>query len=92
MADFDAAGQLTRMKFDGGQVVNQHWRADGRLRSIVTDTQAVLPNYSPDGGLRSVVLTKPEQAKLTRFTRYVKVSFDGKGRISSTMRRAARGG
>jgi hypothetical protein len=82
VADFDGVGRLTRMKFDGGPVVNQQWHADGRMKSIVSDTQAVLPAYGRDGSLRSVILTTPAQATQTRFSQYVKVSYDQQGRIS----------
>lgn len=82
LAEFDKRGRLTRMKIDGGPNINQNWHADGRVKSIISNTQAVLPDYSREGQLRSVVVTTPAQAARKRFTRYAKASYDARGRIT----------
>lgn len=81
-ADFDAAGRVTRANLKGGPTLEQKWHANGRLQSAISDEQGVLPGYTRDGKLSSIIVTPPDQARTQQVRQFVKAGYDDKGRVT----------
>lgn len=79
--DFDTEGRVTRAQLEDGPTIEQKWHSNGLLRSVISDTQAVLPKYTKDKKLSSVTITTPEQARSPNPNQYVEVNYDPDGRI-----------
>ena len=81
--DFNAQGRVIRSHTEGGSTLEQKWSSNGQLQSAISDEQGVLPGYTRDGKLSSVVVTPPDQARTQQIKEYVKTDYDAKGRVAS---------
>ena len=81
-SDFDTEGRLTRAHLEGGPTLEQTWHSDGRLQAAISDDQGILPRYTSDGKLSSIVIAPPDQARTGQPRQYVKTNYDAQGRIT----------
>lgn len=71
-------GRTVTLFQEDREMARQFRRADGQMEKVVYETFEVHPSYDEDGVMNSMMIT--ERVRDSRFSRWLKVEFDGAGR------------
>ncbi len=81
VGEYDTAGRLTSLVYNGIPVLRQEWASDGNLRLATNEKTSFHPSYDDDGQVSSVLIAPPDEPnKKGEFKYFQKTTLDASGR------------